>query len=188
MVLLDDATDGSGSGQSKPGHKFGADELKQVHDLAVAAIGMDTTRGDNLSVETLPFLQPSQKESAPRTTDKVLIIVNQWFGLIRYLVLALLFLFVYLLVLKPVKNQLVVTLSQMLAMPAGAQNSLLMSGGSGALAKAGLGNEALLLDSGQSIEANRGLLLKHALVSRVENQPEEAGQVIQGWLIEDKGL
>ncbi len=108
-VLVDDAvemTEQAGK-RTTTRRKRTPEEMKQIEQLAQAAIGVNSQRGDVLAVENLSF-QQAPLEAAPAPPTKI----EHWRGLIepwawalRYLGLAALFLVVYWLVLRPVKKQ-----------------------------------------------------------------------------------
>ncbi len=83
------------------------DEMKQIEGLAAAALGIDAKRGDLLAVENLSFQTLQQEAPLPPTMlEKLQRNLRNWTWLLRYLALACLFGSVYLLLLRPLKKQL----------------------------------------------------------------------------------
>jgi len=189
VVLVDDAVEtkveNGNSVESR--RKRTPDELKQIQDLASAAIGIDPTRGDHLTVEGLSFLQMPQEKSAPPTfADNILPVIKQWSSLIRYGVLLVLFLLVYLLILRPLKKQMVITLSRMPARLPGVERPALV-GATPVGIQAAEAPETIQLEPVLTPESKRQEELKRAVARRVEKEPEEATRVIQSWLLDDEG-
>ncbi len=62
--------------------------MKQIEDLAKAALGFDASRGDQISVQNIAFqIPPAEKLDAPTFTDRVRVVSERWTGLLRYVVL-----------------------------------------------------------------------------------------------------
>ena len=90
------------------------DEMKQIEELVSAAIGVDTTRGDKVAVENLSFQTlPLETPAPPTLTERVVPLVDKWINVIRYGALVLLFLLIYMLVLRPIKRQIVTTFQEL---------------------------------------------------------------------------
>ncbi len=86
------------------------EEMKQLEDLVRAAIGFNTQRGDELSLQNVSFqVLPVEAPSVPTRVQKTLRLIGPWMGMLRYVGIGLLFALVYALVLRPVKNQVLAT-------------------------------------------------------------------------------
>ncbi|MDP1569071.1 MAG: flagellar basal-body MS-ring/collar protein FliF [Vicinamibacterales bacterium] len=71
-----------------------AQELRKIEGLVAAAVGLDTTRGDLLTVETIPFSSPFDEEMAPPTVlERVTPHVKDASRILGVLLLALLAVF-----------------------------------------------------------------------------------------------
>jgi flagellar M-ring protein FliF len=171
--------------------KRSPDEMKQIEDLAKAAIGFDPVRGDRLSVQNIPFVAISPQGAPPSLPERLAPVFQEWMGVIRYAGLAVLFLVIYLLVLRPVKRQIVAALAvQHPQFAAGAMGE----GGLGIAAtlapelepKAGEGesvDEGVLNELGDiNAEVKRTVMLKKQLVEKVKGNPEAASRLIQNWI------
>jgi flagellar M-ring protein FliF len=84
------------------------EEMKEIEQLARAAIGVDAQRGDVLAVENLSFQELPLETPAPRPKSiNWRRLLEPWAWTLRYLAVGLLFLVVYGLILRPVKKQAV---------------------------------------------------------------------------------
>ena len=106
-VLVDDAVEVAGqAGKAATRRKRSPEEMKVIEQLAKAAIGIDAQRGDVLAVENLSFQElPSEALPPPSKTEHWRRLLEPWSWVLRYIGLALLFLVIYWLVLRPVKKQ-----------------------------------------------------------------------------------
>ncbi|MGA9527435.1 MAG: flagellar basal-body MS-ring/collar protein FliF [Terriglobales bacterium] len=150
-----------------------AEELKNIEELAKAAIGIDAQRGDTLTVENLSFEQlptAAAPEKLP-LTERVRVVLHDWSSVVRYAAVLLLFLLAYALLLRPLKKQVLATVRELPNRAA----SQLPSAGNAALedALAALPPE------------QRALVLKKQVVDKVKGEPAVAGQLIHAWINED---
>ena len=165
--------------------KRSADEMKQIEQLAAAALGIDTGRGDLLAVENLSFRTlETEAPPAPTALERLQRNLQQWTWLLRYLALACLFGSVYLLLLRPVKKQIITALKEL---PLRRSTALLPA----ALtepAPTAQSDHAENLLSASELQNNPGLkklaALKKHLVDKVKTEPAGASQLVQGWLRE----
>ncbi len=190
-VLVDDVTETTEKNGKKveTRRKRTPDEMKQIQDLVVAAIGIDTTRGDKVAVENLSFQTlPIEVPSPPNLTQRLVPMVDKWINIIRYGALFLLFVLVYLLVLRPIKRQIVMTIQELpkqLGMTKNAGESLPGAKNGIPLHKeedtAAL--EASLSQLGNtSLENKQAILLKRNLLDKVKKEPAGASRLIQNWM------
>jgi flagellar M-ring protein FliF len=177
-VLVDDAietTEQAGK-RSTTRRKRTAEEMKQIEQLAEAAIGVNPQRGDVLAVENLSFQEtPIETLPAPPgKTEHWRLLIEPWAWALRYLGLAALFLVVYWLVLRPVKKQALAAFRELPGRAAGhlAAQAAGAAGG-GALG----GGEAGLEDGGK-----RASQLKRLLTEKVKAEPEAASRLVQSWV------
>ena len=191
-VLVDDVTETTDkSGQKvESRRKRTPEEMKQINDLVAAAIGVDTTRGDKVAVENLSFrILPLETLPPPTLSQRVVPLVDKWINVIRYGALILLFLLIYMLVLRPIKRQIVATfreLPKQLGM-ARASAEALPSGRPGMAASIGADDtaslEASLSQLGDSpLEAKQAVILKKNLLEKVKKEPAGASRLIQNWM------
>jgi flagellar M-ring protein FliF len=182
-LLVDDVVEQKGTGKqaSTVRRKRTPEEMKQIEELARAAIGLDMSRGDIIAVNNLSFQEkPVETPAAMPITTRVRNQVNQWSDLVRYFLLAALFAAVYLLVLRPVKRSLVESYRQMPLRP----STTLAGTASGPVLAAATEIPGLELPEGTP-ESKRLSALKRAVAEKVKAEPAVATQLVQGWLESD---
>lgn len=173
-IVLDDAMDRqqkNGKWVTVP-RKRSPEELKMITDLAEAAIGFNSTRGDSISVENLSFDRPDGPDlDSGSFLDRAHKTVDDFSTLIRYGVLLILFLLVYMLMIRPMQRKVMAT--------PGSQHSL--------------PNPAAVaeLDSGTAVETaslsvgQRSLALKKELTEFIRTEPEASTIAVRSWLHEE---
>jgi flagellar M-ring protein FliF len=194
-VLVDDATETKDENGQKTEtrRKRTPEEMKQIEELVAAAIGVDATRGDKVAVANLSFQTLPLEETAPPTlTQRVVPIVDKWINVIRYGALFLLFLLVYLLVLRPIRRQIVATFQELprqLGMTKVSQGALPAPAPRGAASSKESdtpGLDASLQQLADSpLEAKQATILKKTLLDKVKKEPETASRLIQNWMRQD---
>jgi flagellar M-ring protein FliF len=174
-VLVDDAVETAEGGQSTR-RKRTADEMKQFEQLAGAALGIDSQRGDVLSVQNLSFQQEPAETVPPLTrVEKTRQTIREWSWLLRYVGIGLLFLIVYFLILGPVKKQVIASLREL---PQRVRKAPLPAGN---VPPAGAEIELPPTSAG----AQRAQTLKRQLTEKIKSEPAVASQLVQTWIRED---
>jgi len=175
-VLVDDAVDitEAAGKRTTTRRKRTPDEMKQIEQLARAAIGVDTQRGDVLAVENLSFQElPPETIPFPTRTERWRKLIEPWTWTLRYLGLIALFLVVYWLVLRPVTKQALAAFRQLpgrlSAQAAQANAGLPLTGAAGA---AGGGD--------------RSTHLKRLLTEKAKAEPAVVSRLVQSWVQEEK--
>ncbi|MGA9475791.1 MAG: flagellar basal-body MS-ring/collar protein FliF [Terriglobales bacterium] len=176
-VLIDDAVE---IHQEKDGkstiarRKRTPEEMTAIEKLARAAIGVDDQRGDLLALENLSFQAAPTLEplAAPGKVDRYRLLLLPWAGALRYLGITLLFIFVYAMVLRPVKKQALAAFRQI---PQHLGASLAAAPAGGAV--------AIELPPG-SEEATRAHALKKDLSEKIKAEPAAASRLVQTWMRE----
>lgn len=179
-VLVDDAlAPDSGKTNAQQQKKRSAEELKQIEELARATLGMDAARGDVLTVQNIAFTSMPTETIVPMNApQKVRKIVNEWSIGIRYLVIFVIFVLIYIFMFRPFRRQL----STAIQMSAEA-----MSRSRKSQAVVELGDAALELDAAKSPEIKRAAVLKKELGERIKAEPASATRLLQNWIGEDAG-
>ena len=180
-VLVDDAVEVTEQGgkRTTTRRKRTPDEMKEIEQLASAAIGVDTQRGDVLAVENLSFQEvPLEAPLAPTKSEHWRQLPEPWSWMLRYAGLAALFLVIYFLILRPVKKQAVAAFRELpgklghkdpAQLPAAA-------GGPGMPEEAGKPNA----------EGQRANQLKKMLSDKVKAEPAATSRLVESWVREDK--
>jgi flagellar M-ring protein FliF len=176
-LLIDDALDVKQENGKKQEirRKRTPDELKQIEQLAQAAIGIDATRGDVLTVQNLSFDQtPVEAPPKPSVIEKVRVTLADWSSLVRYAALILLFLLAYSLLLRPLKKQLMTTFRELPAAISAKKQPV-----------AGVD-----LSPGQDLatlppEQQRSINLKKQLLEKATTEPVATSKLIQAWIHEE---
>jgi flagellar M-ring protein FliF len=172
-VLLDDAVERKQEkGKWVETHrKRNSEELKTISELAQAAIGFNSARGDVISVQNLSFDHPAAAEIPPITfIDKARKGVNDYSSIIRYAGLLVLFLLVYLLMLRPIQKRALAAPNPMLA-----ASRAMVAGDAEAAA---IGETAANL-------ALRSQALRKQLAEFVKAEPESSTNAVRAWLREE---
>jgi flagellar M-ring protein FliF len=140
------------------------EELKKIESIASAALGIDSKRGDTIVLESIPFQAPVPEPGSKTTiVQKFTRIAHDWTGALRVVGILALFLVVYMLVLRPVKKQVLATVRQLTAQKA-----------EGAKVTA----ERKLDGDDASGKAN----IRKELAERVKAEPEVASRLLQSWI------
>jgi flagellar M-ring protein FliF len=184
-VLVDDAvewTEQAGK-RTSTRRKRTADEMKEIEQLARAAIGVDAQRGDVLAVENLSFQEsPPETVVPPSKTEHWRLLLEPWLWMLRYLGLAALFVVVYFLILRPIKKQAVAAFKELpkkVAQRNGNAGQPLAGGGAETMMEGGLPQ-----GQGQG-EGQRANQLKRMLTDKVKAEPAAASRLVESWVRED---
>jgi flagellar M-ring protein FliF len=145
--------------------------LQHISELAQAAIGFNSTRGDVISVQNLTF-DRAEAEDIPPTTllDKARKGLNDYSSEVRYAALLALFLLVYQLMIRPIQKRVLAAPNPLLA-----QNRIPVQ----TEPEAGV-----MLESSTNL-VQRNLLLKKQLVEFVKSEPESSTTAVRAWLREE---
>jgi len=184
-ILVDDAreTKTENGKTSETRRKRTPDEMKQIEDLAKAAIGFDAKRGDLFSVQNISFQEvPVDTPAPPGKIQRVMTFAERWTGLLRYAALLLLFALVYFLILRPVKRQFL----EILQAPPAALPALETAGGNESADAERAGGHLPAITAKNELEITAGVqhavALKKQLVAKVKEDPDAASRLIQNWV------
>ena len=152
-------------------HKRQPEELAVISQLAQAAIGFNSARGDVISVQNLTFDRGAPVDDAPVTyLDQARKGLTDYSYVVRYAALLGLFMLVYLLMIRPIQKRVLATPSPLLKAPhppASAEPA-----------------EMAMLDSPASL-AQRSFALKKQLAEFVKAEPESSTTAVRAWLREE---
>jgi len=188
-LLVDDAVEIEQKNNQRVAtrRKRSPEEMKQIEQLAAAALGIDAKRGDLLAVENLSFQNLQQDVPVPPTfMERMQRTLHNWTWVFRYLALGCLFGSVYVLLLRPVKKQFMTMLREL---PARMANKNAISQTASAQITAAPQAEALEeMLAGTGLDGDVPLkklaILKNHLVDKVKTEPAGASRLIQNWLRE----
>jgi flagellar M-ring protein FliF len=187
-VLVDDFVemkDDKGK-SSEMRRKRTPEEMKQIEDLARAAIGFDPARGDVLSVQNVSFVYaPVEKVTPPAVIERVRVVAEKWIWLGRYVLMFIFFGIIYMLVLRPIKEQLMKSFEHpgapVPALAGGAEESMTPQ------EMAALAQEQLQMELGRTnSDVERVIRLKKHLTEKVKREPALASALIRQWINEEK--
>jgi flagellar M-ring protein FliF len=183
-LLVDDATQPFAGGPGATRRRRSPGELNQIAELAKAAIGIDSNRGDTLSIQNLSF---GQMDAAPTKLPFALRFENflrDWSDAVRYISLLLLFVLVYFLLIRPILNRLMPPppkekkekekppelAEPKVELPAAEQPKI----------------EEVKLPELPKIpeEKQRAVLLKQKLAEKIKAEPVNSTKLVQAWLRE----
>ena len=175
-LLVDDELVRTGQGNKATISKRprSQEELNKIQELAQAAIGFDTKRGDTISVQSISFDGNAVNTDLPATgwTTEVQKTVTDYSALLRPLSLLLLFVLAYLFVIRPVQKQ---ALSRN-ELSAGLQPALATSNAQSLSAGASF--------SGDHVQ--RAAQLKMQAFELARQKPVDTARAMQAWMREDK--
>ena len=188
-VLVDDAlvADAAKGQKGESRRKRSSDEMKQILEIATTAIGIDPTRGDRITVQNLSFVAfPAETEFHQGWNTRVERMVQDWSTPLKYLGIAIICLFLYLTILRPLRNQVIASLAESKPALRGQQAGDVLPGG--ATAKSALEDHefgASLPEFSQDLpnsEVQRAVALKRQLADKIKTQPGNASRLIEGWV------
>lgn len=174
-VLVDDAMESTQQAGKRTStrRKRTPEEMKEIEELARAAIGVDSQRGDVLAVENLSFQESPVEIPAPQgKTEQLRRVIEPWSWALRYVGLAALFAVIYWLVLRPVKKQALAAFREL----PGRVSARLVPQTAGATA---LGEGAA---GGLEEGGKRAGQLKRLLSEKVKAEPESASRLVENWM------
>ena len=172
-VLLDDAVERKQENGKwiESHHKRQPEELQHISEIAQAAIGFNSTRGDVISVQNLTFDRAEAEDLPPVTlleqTRKGL---NDYSSEVRYAALLVLFLLVYLLTIRPIQKRVLAAPNPLHAQLRAPVHTEPEAGA--------------MLESPASL-VQRNLLLKKQLAEFVKAEPESSTTAVRAWLREE---
>jgi flagellar M-ring protein FliF len=152
-------------------HKRAPEDLKLISDLAQAAIGFNSTRGDVISVQNLAFEHADAEDIPPATlAEQARKGLNDYSSEVRYGVLLFLFLIVYFLMIRPIQKRVLATPG---SLPSPAQAHMIAEPG------------IEVIPESSAILAQRSMILKKQLADFVRAEPESSATAVRAWLQEE---
>jgi len=183
-VLVDDIYDPGN--KTNPRQKRSPEELKSIEDIAKASVGFDSARGDILTVQNMSFqLVPADPPPPVTRLEKTRTLLMGWISYVRIAAMLLLFGITYLMLLRPVKKQLIRSL-----------NAVQPKDGARLGSRSGTGSTAALPGSDEFANHVPGAgqrerpqltRLKDDISTRVKHEPVSASRLVQSWIKEGEG-
>lgn len=202
-VILDDAVvvkkgqDGAITSTRVPRSR---EELQKVQQLVAAAVGLDTSRGDQLTVEQMSFDEPLAEEvKAPSIVDRIAPQVTEWS---RLGVIAAIAIFAILVVVRPLMRRAAPTappaITELVPAPATTEVGMAtaLPPGAGALAATGPPVRSIedmeheiehQLDAETSdlgVDAFRVPVLTRRISQMANKEPENVARLMRTWMRE----
>jgi flagellar M-ring protein FliF len=191
-VIVDDALQPQRAGETAEPRKTAPrspEDLKKIKDLVSAAVGIDSGRGDLLTVENIAFEAPPEMEDAPTGFLPELKTLGR--PALRYTSLLILFLLAYLLLYRPLSKRIFVSVDETLSARATgkevAESAPALSLATPKTVKeleAALG-ESLNTPQVTAGDINKTDILKQRIAEFVQREPEKGAQLVRSWLIEE---
>ena len=177
-VLVDDPY--SPNDRANPRRKRSPEELQSIEEIAKASVGFDPARGDILTVRNISFQTiPVELPPAPTRIEKIRTQLNDWISYIRIAALLLIFAITYLVILRPVKKQLIRSLNAIQPKPRLASGAA-ASGTAGALPEGdNLSDRVPGVAPQQRSEMAQ---VRDEISSRVKQEPLSASRFVQNWI------
>jgi len=145
-------------------------ELQQIQLLAQNAIGIDTARGDVVTVQNLSFASsPPNEVAAPSALEKARKGLADYSTLVRYAMLTILFVMAYMLMVRPLQKKV---LAQEVPLP----QPELPGAADASLALPAVTVPAAILSA---------RALKEQLGTQVAAEPAKSARLLQAWLREE---
>ena len=151
-----------------------AAEMREIQQLAQAAVGIDVSRGDQLTVQNLAFATNANPPTSGLAT-RMLEHAGDNMGFVRYGVLFAAFLMVLIFIVRPVLAQIKQLSSSVQTMSAGGQAAQLKS----ASGEAHLDQTAEL--SFERQQARAQVLFDH-VAEYVKKEPQQGTRLLQSWV------
>lgn len=191
-VILDDDqvpkknADGSTELQRKPRSR---EELQKIQGLVAAAVGLETTRGDKLTVENVSFDEPVVEEDAPPTILEK-ITPTLWEGS-RIAVVGLLGFLTLIMVVRPMMRKAGIGPAEKKALSAaeaGLPQMAMAASAQGPKTVADLENEIdaeLNALTAQYAENRRLPVLTRRVSAVTVNEPENVAKLLRAWITDE---
>ena len=145
------------------------EELQLISQIAQAAIGFNSARGDVMSVQNLRFDRADAEDLPPATViDKVRKGLTDYSSVIRYAALLALFVLVYLLMIRPIQKRALAT-----PIPLPAANRVPVET-----------EPEISAPDAAAILAHRNGVLKKQLAESVKAEPVSSTTAVRAWLQE----
>jgi len=167
--------EGSGKGEHTVWKPRSPEEMQRLEQLARAAVGFDTARGDEVVVENVSFSSntpEAQGTAMQRIMDQASAFLSAQPGLMKMLGVCVLGILLVMMVLKPMTRQMMTMMKESppLALPAG---------GRGAQPSISGLQQPMIEDSGRAQEA-RGIF--DQVSDHIRKEPAQSTRLLESWI------
>ena len=150
-------------------HKRSPEEMALITELARAAVGFDTARGDVVSVQNLGFHHAQESDVPPPTfAEKAQKGIKDYSSLIRYASLLGGLLMVFLMVVRPMQKK-ALSMPEVIPAPLELQAP----------------EQEVSTPSAEEDLVQRSLALKNQVTDFVRREPENSATAVRAWLQEE---
>ncbi len=148
------------------------EEIRHIAELAQAAIGFDSQRGDLVTVENITF-QDNGQATAPGTMERIWKSAGEAQSLLKYSALLLAFLFLVLFVIRPATQSLKGTAVHKELPAAEAKNAISAPAEKGTLP---------VPDAIAEKHKQRAQLIYEEVSDHLKREPAQASRLLQSWI------
>jgi flagellar M-ring protein FliF len=150
-------------------------EMHEIQQLAQAAVGLDVSRGDQVTVQNLSFAT-NATTAAPSLAAKLIGHAGDSMGFVRYAVLLAVFLLVLIFIVRPVLGQLKQLTSSVQTLPAATGHASMLASAAG----------GLQLDQTDELSFERQQARAQVLFDRIseymKKEPQQGTRLLQSWV------
>jgi flagellar M-ring protein FliF len=186
-VILDDervATPGEGGAVQVSTRPWEADGIQRVQAIVAAAVGLDTERGDQLTVENITFESASEElePATPGIGVQALDLVKQhWISAARVGAILLVVAFAFFGVLRPLANRV----GGMAGSPQLPAAGMAAVGARLPTVSEMEGQIDAELNAMSTPEGRRMPVLTQRVAKLASDEPEQVARIVRGWISED---
>ncbi len=174
-VLLNDRVVQSADGKHVTWQPRTPQELREIQQLAQAAVGFDASRGDQVTVQDLSFAT-NATSAAPTLTARLMTKAASSMGFARYGVLLVVFVLALIFIVRPVLGQLKQLTSSVQTLPANTGQAHLLASTAG----------GLQLDQTNELsferQQARAQVLFDDIAEYVRKEPQQGVRLLQSWV------
>lgn len=174
-ILLNDRMTLSADGKHETWQPRTPQELREIQQLAQAAVGFDASRGDQVTVQNISFAT-NAAETTPGFAARLMTHAGNSMGFARYAVLLAVFVLALIFIVRPVLGQLKQLTSSVQTLPASADRAPLLSATAG----------GLQLDQTDELSFERQQARAQVLFDRIaeymRKEPQQGTRLLQSWV------
>jgi len=195
-VIIDNhtkVTTGQDGKQQTSQEPRNADDMRKYKDLVSAAIGFNPSRGDQLTVENISFEGETELVDKPTFIEKQGPIVMT---ALRYLIVPIVFIILYLLFLRPVQKSVLASWStagtpeatrSVPRLPSGVQTPMTLKQFEAQLSGAPGQEPGMPLDEYAPVSTPSKIdMIRKRVVEHAQSDPEAVARLVRVWLSDER--